>query len=83
MLDQRIPSALQKRKTCSCPPLPHFDPRADYRITRDLVDSLNEEELESLRQTDDADKQTALRDLAEKKHAEKVMEYICDRDVAV
>ena len=71
-LDVQIPSALQKRKTCSCPPLPHVDPRVDYRITRDFVDSLNEEELDHLRQVDDADKPTVIRDLVEKKNAEQV-----------
>ena len=66
-LDQQITLALLKRETCSCPPLPHFDPSADYPITRDLVDSLSEEELVTLRQTDDADKQTVLLDLIEEK----------------
>ena len=72
-LDQNIPSALQVRKSCSCPPLPHVDPRHDYFITRLIIEDLDEEELKAVRQLESLEAKAAMvRDLAEKKHAERV-----------
>merc|ERR1711962_782549 len=73
-LDANIPSALHIRKSCTCPPLPHEDPRSCLRLTRAFVDQLEDEELERLRQTKDlGEKAAVIRELVETKHAEKVL----------
>ena len=72
-LNNNIPSALQIRKSCSCPPLPHVDPRHDFFIVRQIIDDLEDDELEAVRKVDGIEAKAAMvQDLAEKKHAERV-----------
>ena len=72
-LDLNIPAALHLRKSCSCPPLPHVDPRSEYHFTRKFIDSLKEDELESVRAAPDEDAVTAImQEIMDKRVVEKV-----------
>lgn len=48
-IDAHIPSALHKRKSCNCPPLPHLDPRRPVRFLQDFLQQLEEKEMDLLR----------------------------------
>jgi len=73
-LDLNIPAALHLRKSCSCPPLPHVDPRGEYHFTRKFIDSLKEDELKSVRAAPDEDAVTAImQEIMDKRVVEKAL----------
>ena len=82
-LDLNIPAALHLRKSCSCPPLPHVDPRSEYHFTRKFIDSLKEDELESVRAAPDEDAVTAImQEIMDKRVVEKVRFWECLKGIS-
>jgi len=73
-LDLAITCALDKRKSCNCPPLPHVDPRHGFHFMREMLKGLTEEDMATLRE-DAKEKGTdaAFADFITSQHAKKML----------